>query len=190
MSEPGRESSTEVQRPKVLIVSSGEERELLCDYEDVMYMFIGDNDLAETLNMLSYSEADIIVYLSKDYDLLEENSVSRIVEQLSSPEFDGIAGVYTDISININGKKSILKPYPTSKANFINSSSTANIPFAVKQENCPQFSGNYKILFLHEGLEYLCSRGLIFHLPFSCFAINNFEESGPDIHKELKLLNG
>jgi len=175
--------------------SSGPKRDLLIgqyDDIDVTCMFADEEGISVTEMFNSFihkPQFDLFVYLSKDYDFKKEDCLKRICDDLFSNDLRDVGAAFTDIDASVDGETCLLKSYPTpDKALATNKSASMNIPFAVKSVVAPQFSDQFEIMFLHDGLFALFQSTLVFHLPFSGFTLNNFSPSSKKMNREMEII--
>lgn len=198
MREQERESSSTIQEPlklSVCVGSSGPKRDLLFgQYDDIELtcMFADEEGISVTKMFNSFihkPQFDLFVYLSEDYNFNKEDSLKKICDNLFSQDLNDVGAVFTDIDALVDGETTLLKSYPTpNKALATNKSVSMNIPFAVKSTIAPEFSDQFEIMFLHDGLFRLFQSTLVFHLPFSAFTLNNFTPSSKKMAKEMEII--
>lgn len=128
------------------------------------------------------------VFISKDYDFTNENSIDDILNALFGYNSSQVDAVYSDILINIKGRQTPLKSQRTASKNLLLSNEILNIPFAVKQHALPKFKDQFKHLFLHMGILECFQNCLIIHCPKFCFSVNNISPSNAELIKEMEML--
>jgi hypothetical protein len=194
MSEQRRESSISTEQPKeprICVASSGHKRELNCDYDNVTFLFSEEENLKPQEFFNSFSgnrDYDLFVFITKDYDFTNKDSLKIVADKLSSKEYDEVAGIYSDISAKINNNIAVLKTFNCASKKLLSTNSVMNIPFVVKSNAIPKFNPEVEILTLYSGIIDLFSYVLIVHLPYSIFCIDQFTPAGKQMDKELEIL--
>ena len=153
-------------------------------------MFAGEENKTapELFNSFSENaEFDAYIFMSKDYDFANENSINEIIKALFTYD-PNIDAVYSDILANIKGKQALIKPQPMASRYLLNNKIIMNIPFAVKKHALPFFNESFKFLFLHLGIIDTFQKSLIVHCPKFCFTVNNFSKSSIELNKEMETL--
>lgn len=171
----------------------GPHKELLCDYENVDFLFSDEVGIPVTDLFSSFRNKqnyDLFLFLSKHYIFSKKESLSILVDKLWNDEFSKIiAGVYADVNIVINGKEIPAKYHHSFNLEFDFRLNLMNIPFMIRSGICPVFNNQLKEIFLYDALLKLSKEYFLFHSPHCLFSMIDFDKMNSNIATEINLIN-